>query len=75
MANSMRSVYRFKLLFNGLSFHEFRPRFALYPAFGMERIDVARRLWTVRKQIYIEESEELVVLENVNNQCEAKEEK
>ncbi|GBN71447.1 hypothetical protein AVEN_130788-1 [Araneus ventricosus] len=27
---------------NGLSFHEFRPRFALFPVVGAGRIDVAR---------------------------------
>ncbi|GBL74602.1 hypothetical protein AVEN_235509-1 [Araneus ventricosus] len=33
-----------KLRSNGLSFHEFRPRFALFPAVGTGRIDVARGL-------------------------------
>ncbi|GBO37136.1 hypothetical protein AVEN_174154-1 [Araneus ventricosus] len=31
-----------KLRPNGLSFHEFRPRFALFPVVGTGRIDVAR---------------------------------
>ncbi|GBM35590.1 hypothetical protein AVEN_121040-1 [Araneus ventricosus] len=33
-----------KMRSNGLSFHEFRPRFALFPVVGTGRIDVARGL-------------------------------
>ncbi|GBN35794.1 hypothetical protein AVEN_204782-1 [Araneus ventricosus] len=34
----------FKLRSNGLSFHEFRPRFVLFLVVGTRRIDVARGL-------------------------------
>ncbi|GBL74333.1 hypothetical protein AVEN_235314-1 [Araneus ventricosus] len=36
--------FTLKLRSNGLSFHKFRPRFALFPVLGPGRIDVARGL-------------------------------
>ncbi|GBM59172.1 hypothetical protein AVEN_18060-1 [Araneus ventricosus] len=40
----MALQYRVKLRSYGLSFHEFRPRFALFPIVGTGRIEVVRGL-------------------------------